>query len=358
MREATLVALLVLLGLAVVQAEGTGDRQESPLIVINGRAARPAAPPIVTEVDVLVWLRDLSTHGLGSAEWDAAERRGSLSTPRLRLDFRAGSRQAGIITRGDPPSREIKLMPHAAVLSDGKLMVPLRFVCRELGVSVQVGTQLVVELRSPSFLSTDDRPTPGAEGGITGHVMFAGKPLGGIVLRLVRDADFTFLRERRAVSRDDGGYGFASVPPGRYRVYAYVGDNRDYFNRQTAPITVEKAVVRAPPLVMGQVLHAVRPAPHARVPADGAVLLQWTECREASQYELSVVDAETSEEVALRLSSEPSVEVAIGAFIPGRHYEWQVLALGASGEFLGSSPGAGAVPWTFVVLAGVGGHGG
>lgn len=178
------------------------------------------------------------------------------------------------------------------------------------------------------------------------------------MLRLVRDSDFTFLRHRRAVTRGDGAYAFLGLPPGRYRVYAYVGDNRDYFNRQTGPITVGTAVVRAPPLPMGQVLRPIRPTPQERVAADGVVLFQWARCREASQYELSVVDVETREEVALRLSSEPSVEVAVGAFIPGRRYQWQVLALSASGEFLGSSPGAGAAPWSFVVLAGAGGKGG
>ncbi len=141
-------------------------------------------------------------------------------------------------------------------------------------------------------------------------------------------------------------------------MYAYVGDNRDYFNRQTGPIAVGKAVVSAPPLAMGRVLHPVRPAPQERVEARDAALFEWTGCPGASRYELSVVDPMTREEVVFRLTSEPSAEAAAPAFIPGRLYHWQVLALSDSEDFLGASPGAGAAPWSFVVLAGEGVRGG
>jgi hypothetical protein len=131
-----------------------------------------------------------------------------------------------------------------------------------------------------------------------------------------------------------------------------VGDNPDYFNRETATLTVTSAGMVAPTVSMGRVLRSVRPLPGARTPYAERLSFEWTPCPGAASYEFSAVDPETGEEVAFKAAQAPRVSIAGNAFSLGRRYHWRVVALTQGGDFLGATPGTGAAPWSFVVVAG------
>jgi hypothetical protein len=334
---------------------------EEPLILIDGRPAHLEAAPLVRGGEALVWLRDLAAMGFGSARWDASRERGALAAPAVALEFEPGSRKVTVSAVGRDGSESLRteVMSEAAVLADGRLMVPLTFVCEQLGVSSRVRSRLVVNVgsggaggagRSGGLLSQRDQPAAGAKGAISGKVVSGGVPLAGIVLRLVRASDSTFVPNRRAVSGVDGRYRFPGVPDGRYRVYAYVGDNPDYFNRETATVTVAGSGAEAQTISMGRVLRPLAPDVGARVGFGEHLTFAWTECPGASSYEFSAVDPESAEEVAFRSTEKPTTEVAGRGFTLGRVYHWRVLALNADGDLLGATPGRGAPPWSFAVV--------
>jgi hypothetical protein len=193
-----------------------------------------------------------------------------------------------------------------------------------------------------------DRPEAGA---ISGKVLFGGRPLPDVVLRLVRDFDSAFVRDVTARTDAGGSYRFARVAAGRYRVYAYVGDNPDYFNRETAAFAVRGGEVVAPTIAMGRVIRPVRPQPGARIPQTERLSFEWTPCPGAARYEFTVSDPETHEEVAFKVVTTPAATVPGDALTLGRRYQCQVLALSGNGEVLGATPGRGAPPWSVTIVA-------
>jgi hypothetical protein len=341
------VALLLALG-------SLAATQEQPLTLINGRPVALHLPPLVRDGHLLLWARDLERLGLVTARWDPAQRVAVLATSDVTIHLPVG-RPRALLTRTSASgeiTRDAKTMPYPAILVSGRLMVPLEFVCQELGLAAQVATRLVIDLRLPeASLSTQDHPTPGAVGAIAGTVLFGDRPLPHVVLRLVRAEDNAFLPERRAVAGPDGAYHFPQVPPGQYRVYAYVGDNPDYFNRATDPLDVTDSHLSVPPISMGRIIAPVAPQPGTRVSFAERLTFAWTSCPGAATYELSAVDPATQEEVVFETSQHPQAQVPGAAFTPGREYHWRILALTDRGEVVGATPSAGADPWSFVVLS-------
>jgi hypothetical protein len=192
-------------------------------------------------------------------------------------------------------------------------------------------------------------------GAIYGKVLFGGLPLPDVVLRLVRDADSAFVPGVTARTDSQGSYRFTKVAAGRYRVYAYVGDNPDYFNRETTALRVGDADVVAPVITMGRVIRPVQPPPGARLPQAPRLSFQWTPCPGAARYEFTVIDPETHEEVAFAVVTAATAGIPGGALTLGRRYHCQVLALTGEGAVLGSTPGRGASPWSVTVVAHEGG---
>jgi hypothetical protein len=312
-------------------------------IAASGIVLVPEVAPIAVDDETLVWIRDLARIGLGTVRWQGATKSAVITRSGITVELPAAGGKAAIWIAQEKPTR--RTLPHPPRLVNGKLMVPLRFICSALGVSVTLE-----ELRAQgAALSSRDHPDPQASGAIKGMVCFAGHPAPGIVLRLVHDVDSTFLLDRRAVSGADGCYLFPGVSPGEYRVYCFAGDNPGFFNRETAAVAVGKTRVTAATIALGRALGPVMPQPGERVPLADQITLEWTACPEAVSYELSVVDRESGEEVVMRTLQHPQTTIPGRTFTLGRHYEWRVLALGAQRGFLGSTPGAGGVPWTFVV---------
>lgn len=202
---------------------------------------------------------------------------------------------------------------------------------------------------SPENGSTQHRSGTGA---VSGKVVFGGLPLPDVVLRLVRDSDSSFVPGVTARTDRRGSYRFTEVPAGRYRVYAYVGDNPDYFNRETAAFALRDGEVVAPTIAMGRVIRPRRPLPGARVPSAERLSFEWTPCPGAARYEFTVTDPETHEEVAFEVVTTPTVTIPGSALTLGRRYQCQVLALTGNGEVLGATPGRGAPPWLVTIVAG------
>ncbi len=312
-------------------------------IATSGIVLVPEVAPIAVDDETLVWIRDLARTGLGTVRWQAAAKSAVIAGSGITVELPAAGGEATIWIAEEKPTR--RALPHPPRLVNGRLMVPLRFICSALGVSVTLE-----EFRAQgAALSLRDHPDPQASGAIEGMVCFAGRPALSIVLRLVHDVDSTFLPDRRAVSGADGRYVFPGVPPGEYRVYCFAGDNPGFFNRETAAVAVGKTRVTAATIALGRVLEPGMPQPGERVPFADQIMLEWTPCPEAASYELSVVDRESGEEVVMRTLQQPQTTIPGRTFTLGRHYEWRVLALGAQRDFLGSTPGAGGVPWAFVV---------
>ncbi|MDH4179712.1 MAG: carboxypeptidase-like regulatory domain-containing protein, partial [Armatimonadota bacterium] len=249
------------------------------------------------------------------------------------------------------PIRQEEPLPHPAVLSEGRLMVPLFFLCRKLGITAEFRPPAVVNLELPERAAAEGGDTAGSVGVIVGRVLFGGRSLSGAVLRLVRDSDLTFVPDIKARTDTNGRYRFTDLPPGRYRVYAYVGDNPDYFNRETSPLRVTHTEVVAPTISMGRIIRPVRPRREARVPLAEWLQFEWTSCPGAASYELTITDPESHEEVVFKTVRTPKAVIPGAALVLGRRYQCRVLALTESGDFLGATPGMGVPPWSIMIVA-------
>jgi len=337
----TLASLvLLLLSAALLTAASP-----STTITLNGVPVTLRVAPVVVGNEWLVWLEDLGQTGVVRARWDAKTRVGTLSAGTTALELRHGSRE--LVVRATQPDGKVKsekrVLPVAPSLSEGRLLVPLEPVCRALGLAVSRAPRVPVEARG---LAAEDHPHPRATGAIVGEVTYHQRPVAGIVLRLVRGANSTFVKERRAVSDPEGRYRFIGVPAGRYRVYAYTGDNREYFNRETEVVEVRDSLVKAPRIAVGRLLVPLAPPAGAKVRAVSAVAVRWTACPEASEYTLTLVDAQTAAQVVREHLAAAEVTLPGRTFTRGHSYEIRVRALASDGSFLGATPGAGAAPWT------------
>jgi hypothetical protein len=158
-----------------------------------------------------------------------------------------------------------------------------------------------------------------------------------------------FVRGARAASGSDGEYEFTGVPAGAYHVYAYVGDNPRYFNRQTKSTRVLAHTARAEDLELGMVLERLEPRAGEVIAAGGSIGFRWSECPGAAEYVLTIVEEPTGEEVFATRTQAPDASVPQGRFTSGHTYVWRVTAESGDGAFLGASPGAGGQPWSFTV---------
>jgi len=287
--------------------------------------------PLQQNGALLLWARDLETSGLARFSHDPATRTLTFTRQNVCLSMRPLSHTAQI--NGMP----VPLRTPASIIQ-GRAMVPGRFVLDALGLShVSIPAAGVP---SHSRQNSD---------AICGRVLYAGRPLSGITLRLVRADDFTFIPDLRARTGAAGRYCFGNIPPGNYRIYAYVGDNPRYFNRVTARIELSGRAAQAPAINMGRMLHAGDPPQAAIISPSPDMIFTWSPCPHAGEYHLSITDAESSEEVFSATTSAPRALVNLSHLNPGREYTWRVTATDAAGAFLGGSPGSGAEPWTFSV---------
>jgi hypothetical protein len=290
------------------------------------------ATPLEHRGVLLVPARDLEASGIAKVTFEEAPRRLIFVRENVRLEIVIGSINARL------NGVEVKL-PGAVEIVEGRAMVPALFIMETLGLPR-------TEIKPPSW---SPPLTASRKGRLSGRVLYNGRPLAGIVLRLVRAEDFSFVPELRATTDKAGNYGFASVPEGAYRVYAYVGDNPDYFNRVTPTVQLGASPALAEPLHMGRVLSALDPPLGAILSPDREMVFTWSECPQAAVYHISVVDPETREEVFTGTTRLPRIPLPVSRLRPGRLYEWHITATDSGGGFLGGSPGAGAEALNFSI---------
>lgn len=349
-----LALLICLSGFASVYVQASTE----PLLLVGGKQLALTVRPLQKGNSVLIWVRDLERAGLGKVSWDPKRKIVTISGPGVRLAIKAGERRATVWAPAESSADGIeKVMPYAAAWKDGHVMVPLDFVCQELGIGYRQEMRLVISLSLPGVLSAVDHPTPGAKGAIAGRVFWGQSPAENVVLRLVRASDFAFLPNRKATTDEEGKYEFRGVKPGEYHVFAYVNDNPDYFNRYTTAVTVPAETVLAPEIHLGKILRCLAPPTGASLVLSD-VVLSWTPCDVAQAYIVSVVDLETGEEVfAEQLTAEstgrsqPATQIVVpkGRLQSACRYQWSVIATDQEGRYVGGSPGAGLPPWTFTI---------
>jgi len=297
---------------------------------------RPTVGLLKAHGTILVWVRDLEQSGLTRATFDARTQTLTLARGNVRLAMRIGSQTAYLNAL---PVR----VPAPARIIGGRGMVPARFALDALGLH-----DVVVAGEPPRRARAEERDTAAqGQAVIQGRALYAGRPQPGVVLRLVRADDFTFLPGLRARTDKNGRYRFSEVPDGAYRVYAYVGDNPGYFNRATATIQVAGRPVEAQDINLGRMLEAVDPPSGATLSGARDMVFTWSPCPQATRYHLSVVDPATNEEVFSAEVATPYAAVDLSRMSAGCDYEWRVTATDASGAFLGGSPGSGVEPWRF-----------
>ena len=331
-------ALALCLALACFAGSPAAAQTAQPLILLDGEPAALEAPALVQDGHLMVWVRDLARMVGGQVYLRSTDGAAVIRRNGAWTAFPVGKAEA------EAPGRMIAL-PSAVILVGDKVMVPLEAACRALGVGCTVEQRIVAAVSRPG-----SSPSRGARlGSVSGRVAYNRKGASGVVLRLVRADGLTFVRGARAVSGPDGTYEFLGVAPGAYHVYAYIGDNPQYFNRQTSFVRVFGSAAAVEDLELGMVLHPLAPRPGAVVSAEQAMLLRWSECPEAAEYELAVADDKTGDSVFAVRTPEPHAAVPGERLIRGRTYTWRVTAHAADGAFLGSAPGSGAEPWTFAV---------
>ncbi|MBN1460780.1 MAG: hypothetical protein JXA57_14705 [Armatimonadetes bacterium] len=323
----------------------------APQVYVDGQAT--AVQAVRAEGDeVLVGARDLERIGIVSVRWNDETRSATLTAGDVSVAFRART-QTATVTVLARSGRSVSVEEPLAVpaeLAKGRLLVPLLFVCEKLGVDVELPSPDVVRLRRrPAPPRRGSEKDPG-EGTVVGRVSFNDLPLPEVRLRLVRASDSIFMVGFQARTDAAGRYVFRGVPAGKYRVYAYVGDNPDYFNRETATFTVGASGFVAPTIVMGRIIRPLRPRPHSRLPVAEQWHFAWTPCPGAASYEFSVTDPETHEEVVLKVIQTAEATVPGTTLTPGRRYQCRVLALNKKGDFVGATPGTGATPWVVTVV--------
>jgi hypothetical protein len=331
-------ALAIGIGLALAAGlAGAARARPDQRVLLNGKEVRLAQPVLRWGEVLLIWVRDLERFGLGTLQPSpAGEVR--LSKGLVEIGFKAGSDRAAV-------NGLAKQMPAPAMVVEGRMMVPVEFVCQAFGVSLRVGRVVLLT-----------QPGRGASqwvrlGTIGGRVTYAGAPAEGVRVRLVRASDNGFVPGAAAVTSADGRYLFTHVPNGDYHAFVYAGDNPEFFNRRSAMVGVTMpASAQAEEIRLGRILRPARPLPGGMVKARGGkVRLSWMACPGAAGYRIAIKRASDGASLFSTTSAEASCEVPAEKLNVGERVVWSVVATGAAGEFLGGSPGAGGTPWAFTL---------
>jgi len=325
------------LGLALAAWLAGAPAGAAQRVLLNGKEVELQQPVMRWGDVLLIWVRDAERVGLGTLEPGTAGGV-TLSKGRTEVAFEKGSDRARV-------NGTLQAMPAAAMIVDGRLMVPVEFVCRAMGVSLRVGR--VAVLTPPGRGASQWRRL----GTIAGRVSYGGAPAAGGRVRLVRASNNTFVPGAAAVTASDGRTLFAQVPNGDYRAFAYVGDNPEFFNRRSAVVRMTMpARVQAEEIRLGRILQPLQPLPGARPKARGGqVRLAWSACPGAAAYRVTITRASGGAAVYSKTVTEASCQVPAERLEAGERVIWRVTATDAAGEYLGGSPGAGGTPWAFTL---------
>jgi TolA-binding protein len=360
--------LLILLLIAVASSAFSATALKGRVAVVDGRPI--ALTCVADNGQTLVWIQDLEAMG-----WGKVAKSGNsvaLQGDAITLTFKAGS--PTVMVNQLTVTAQI-----AAKVVGGKFMVPLQFVCKTLGYSCGTAVEPVTRISSvqarpaahprtasnvsgagaepssPSIAAPKythiSIPGAGGRNRIVGRVTFGGKPLASIKLKLVKPDGGLLTPDRTATTADDGQFAFNDVPEGQYRVYAYVGDNPEYFNRASPPVSLYKGVeATVSDISLGKILHPVSPTVgDAVAPVYGKAGFSCTTCQPAKEYHFTVTEVSSDKPVVSGSSDKPSITLDVSSLEFGHKYLWRVTATDSNRDFIGGSPGNGSTPWIFTV---------
>lgn len=309
------------------------------LIVVDGQAVRVESVEWRRGEQAMVWLRDLEALGWGTA---------SVASDGSVL-FKSSNGVTLTFTKGQNLAKVNSLAVHLTVetyLKDGRLMVPLSFVAKSLGYEYDISTKVVATVNTTPVKTIVVNPNT-----LSGTVTYAGKGIGGITVRAV-DREFKSVKGAVAKTASDGSYSVTGLPDGEFMAYVYVEDNPEYFNRASEMVTVKGGqTVQLKPIAVGRIISPVSPKPGASVaPVSGKIVFEWEALPLASSYEL-VIRMDTYDEGFRIMSKTTNAQVSAASLKAGQKYEAVVIALDASGEYLGGTVGFGDKAWRFTLAA-------
>ena len=366
---------LILLLAAVGSSVFAASTPRSRVAVVDGRPVTLTCA--IYNGQTLIWIRDCETLGWGKVE-SRSDGSVALLGSGITVTFKAGSPNVMV-------NQLAVMAPIAAKVVGGKLMAPFDFVCKTFGCSYGTAVEPVTRISTglaatatrqpasrgaqqansrpssrsvppPTYrpIQTFDSETPLPRSGnrIVGRVTFAGKPLPDIDLKLGKPNGSSIellTPAKRAGTDENGQFAFDDLPEGKYIVLAWVGDNPEYSNQASPPVSLYKGVeATVSDINMRKMLHPVSPGVGDTVtPAGGRVEFKCTACPPAKDYNFSVTDSSSSTSLVSGSSDKPAIILDVSLLDPGHKYVWRVTAVDENGDSLGMSPGAGSTPWGF-----------
>ena len=337
LRVTALAAVLACgLGLSLPRM-ARAQAQPPVMVVIDGKVVQVESARCMRGRQVMIWVRDLEKLGWGSVH-PGQPQEVMFKNKNVTLTFVKGQSVALV------NSLAVQL-PVETYVRDGRLMVPLSFVAKALGYRY-VTTYNVVAQIATSPLKVVEK----GDNAIRGQVVYNGVGVKGIIVRAA-DADFTAIQGALATTDEDGRYRIEDLPDGDYMAYIYIDDNPAYISRASETIAVSAGkTADLQPISLVLALTALKPKVGELAPViQGFVGFAWTPCEGAVSYRLDVKKSGTDEVVATVTSDRAAAEIPADRFVPGVAYVARVTALGADGQFLGTTARAGGITWTFTV---------
>ena len=312
------------------------SKKADALLIIDNKVQEIPSLTLVRGFQLMIAVKDLEKLGWGYLEPSAAGQavfRGNGIT----LTFIKGKDTALV---NSLPVR----LPVVIYTKDGRLMVPLSFVASSLGHSYEMETKPVARINT-QFIKTNT-----SKNSIKGKVLFNGKGMHSIIVRLI-DKYRTSDGSMSAVTNDSGEFLITNVPDGEYSAYIYTGDNPKYFNRESELISIKNGKMLAvKPISLGALIIPVSPAIASIVKnIKGSLSVSWSAVSDAASYKIVVKKVGSDKGVDVYDSQTASVKIPSAGLLQGNQYELQIFAYNTAGDFIGGTPSSGVTPWIFSV---------
>ncbi len=304
------------------------------VLLVDGKLIDPSSVEVVRGQHVMMSLREMEQLGWGTVE--ASGNSMLLRSRNIVLTFTKGSDRALLNSLVGP-------LPVKTYLKNTRLMVPLSFVAKALGLDFTSDVKVVVSVKS----RVEPPPLAGPNA-LHGRVMFDGDGIKGVKVRAV-GKDQKPVKGAVTLTDEDGMYNIKGLINGEYAAFVMVEDNPEYFTRSTDPTAVaDGETAEMKPMYLGMIVRPVKPRAGSTVSTAGTLIdFAWTACDRANYYKFVVRKLDTGEAVVQLRSNEPGLKVSTSSFDTDTKYEAEVTAYNSSGEFPGGTQGSGGESWTF-----------
>ncbi len=312
------------------------------LVLIDNKIIELDTLEVVRGQQAMIWIREIET----KLKWGVVESAGPVKTVfrsnNVKLTF---IKDQGIALVN---SLAVKL-PIDTYYRNDRLMVPLSLVAKSLGHKYKLSYKVVIDIDSstalPEPVTNDNKMETGV---LSGQVQNADKNLEGIVLHLI-DPEYRVVRENAATTDRDGQYEITGLKKGKYRVYAYVEENPDYFNRVSEVVDIEPGkTTEASPLKLVKLVRPGEPEPGKEIEDKSENIdVSWTGISTAKEYLVTVANGESGDVITDIKTEKTSITLKKELFDSGTIYVITVTARGANDQIVGKTAGKGGVLWTF-----------